>query len=263
MAMCIEDTPVTHYEDFGLYVKHEELCCPGGPNFSKTRGVFAHIAKRRENEIGVLDTSHSQGGWAVARACHLLKKKCVLFYPVFKNQDNPIKDQQQAALDWGARLVPIAAGRSAILYNRVRNKVEYMMPNALKLKESVDETAAEVARTSLPLDINAVVISASSGTIAAGVIRGLEDAALAIIVHLGYSRPEPALRRYLDKMVGFNGAGSSVTIIDEGYCYADAAPDDVAAPPFPCDRYYDRKAWRWWLREGRGRYSKALLWNVG
>jgi len=259
--MCVVNTPVSYHDNLGLYVKHEEQCCPGGPNFSKTRGVFVHVKSRPEPLIGVLDTSHSQGGWAVARACSLLGKQCRLFYPKFKaDTSNVLKPQQAAARSLGAELVPITAGRSAILYNRVRKSVDYMMPNALKLPESVAETAAEVARTAIPNDINAVLVSASSGTIAAGVIRGLEDRAVAIIVHLGYSRPIDPLRRYLAKMVGWD---AGPTIIDEEYEYKDVAHSDFTPPDFPCNQHYDLKAWRWWVREGQDRYGKALFWNIG
>jgi len=264
--MCVDNTPITFHEELGLHVKHEELCCPGGPDFSKTRGVFAHIQKRTESVIGVLDTSHSQGGWAVAKACRLLGKQCVLFYPVFKNaQDAPAPYQQAMAQQLGAELIKLPAGRSAILYHRARKMLHdgYMMPNALKLPESVDETAAEVARTTIPKDINAVLVSVSSGTIAAGVIRGLDDAALAVIVHLGYSRSEAEVRRYLSKMSESSTAGEGVTIIDEGYAYKDTARGQVDKPPFNCDRYYDLKAYNWWVLQGQKRYGKALLWNIG
>jgi threonine dehydratase len=267
MSMCLINTPVTYHDNLGLYVKHEEQCCPGGPNFSKTRGVYARIAARPEQTIGVLDTNHSQGGHAVARACQLLGKQCELYYPVRKKDvDKPIQYQQQAAAALGAKLIAMPAERSFILYNRVLSKFKtegrYMMPNALKLHESVSETAAEVDRTKLPDDINAVLISASSGTIAAGVILGLADAAVITVVHMGYSRPESAVRKYLDKMVN-NGVSKGVTIIDEGYSYADAAPMDFDLPDFGCNKYYDLKTYRWWLREGQQRYGKALLWNIG
>ena len=86
MGMCVINTPLNYFPEFGLWVKREDLCCPGGPNFSKTRGVFAHVCKRTETVIGVLDTAHSQGGWAVARDCSLLDKQCLLFYPIRKSE---------------------------------------------------------------------------------------------------------------------------------------------------------------------------------
>ena len=266
MTICVTHTPVTYHDNLGLYVKHEELCNPGGPHFSKMRGVEAWVASRPEPVIGVLDTNHSQGGHAVARACHELGKQCRLYYPVRKNErDAPLKPQQQAARALGAELIPLQAGRSSVLYHQAKKLVDrdgIMIPNALKLHESVSETAAEVDRTLIPPDISAVLISASSGTIAAGVIRGLADACVMTVVHMGYSRSESAVRRYLDTMAEC-GTSKGATIIDEGYSYADAARMDFEPPDFACNKYYDLKAYRWWVREGQARFGKCLLWNVG
>ena len=57
-ALCLrENTPVDDYTDeYGLWVKREDLSCrEPGPPFSKTRGVFAHMAKQDAHTIGVLD----------------------------------------------------------------------------------------------------------------------------------------------------------------------------------------------------------------
>lgn len=282
MTMCIQNTPVEdHRETLGCFVKREDLCCPGGPNFSKARGVYAHIAKRPERFIGVLDTSHSQGGWAVARACQLLGKQCVNFYPEFKASQGAIPAAVRESMALGAQLLPLRAGRSAVLYHGARawlaghpDQVEgsyYMMPNALKLEESVEETAAEVARTFPRLDNSRlpVLVSASSGTIAAGVLRGLVHAGWRgrLIVHMGYSRSVDAVHTYVTRMARVDGidlvSQAGIQVVDEGYEYKDAArPGDD--PPFPCNAYYDLKAFRWWMREGRARHGPvALLWNIG
>lgn len=282
--MCLQGTPLEdHTKELGMWVKREDLCCPGGPNFSKTRGVFAHVRSRPEPVIGVLDTSHSQGGWAVARACSLLGKHCVNYYPVRKadlNQARPgtneragnwgdiLKPQQCASDDLGAGLIPLTAGRSAVLYHtakrdlaRETNNDSYMMPNALKLPESITETAAEVGRTPMPDDIDCVVVSASSATIAAGVHLGFMDSSLPIIVHLGYKRSHDEVRRYIEKTTGW-GTGR-IRIIDENYAYADSARPG-ATPPFPCNEFYDLKALRWWVAAGRGQHGdRALFWNIG
>lgn len=275
MTMCVNNTPVhDHRDELGLFVKREDLCCPGGPNFSKTRGVYAHIAKRPERFIGVLDTSHSQGGWAVAQACQLLGKQCVNFYPQFKGR-NELPPVQAITRDLGAQLLPIPAGPSWALYHSAKKwlaggeappGLHYMMPNALKLEESVSETAAEVART-FPSGLQAsrmpVLVSASSGTIAAGVLRGLLGLGWAgpLIVHLGYSRSVEAVTSYVRKMAGA-GDYADFVVVDENYAYKDPARAGVV-PPFPCNEFYDLKALRWWAARGREQYKTALLWNIG
>lgn len=295
MSMCVEGTPVEdHRAEYGLWVKREDLCCPSGPNFSKTRGVWTHVAARPERIIGVLDTSHSQGGWAVARACQLLNKQCVEFYPVRKADPHWFGQVQLQCRDLGSKVVPLQAGRSAVLYHAAKKRLEehrlgtrgpspcYMMPNALKLPEMITETAAEVRRTfdtvemeepdappdlSLRDKVNTILISASSATIAAGVCRGLLDLGWRgeVVVHQGYSRPQGAIREYMRKIAGVEAGtttGIKVTLVDEGYSYADAARSGPI-PPWPCNQYYDLKAFRWWVAKGRERHSEALLWNIG
>lgn len=278
--MCVVGTPLEHHPDLGLHVKREDLCCPGGPNFSKTRGVWQHVRSRPEPTIGVLDTSHSQGGWAVARACSLLGKQCVVFFPVRKGQHSDVfPPQQEAALNLGANLEPLRAGRSAILYHWARKHpampagASYLMPNALKLPETVAETAAEVGRTDLPPGLHTVIVPASSGTIAAGVLAGLMVAGWSgtLVVHMGYHRSVEAIQGYIQKCVGHYFANSvrlmggghiKVAYVDEGYDYRDAARPG-SDPPWPCNQFYDLKSFRWWLRDGRSQLGEALFWNVG
>lgn len=288
--VIVEGTPLERYpiartplSDGGeVWVKREDLCTPPpGPNFSKLRGVAAHIAKRPEPVIGVLDTYHSNGGWGVSYICRALGKRCVVYWPRFKADPahGLARLQQQKAHALGAATVALPAGRSAILYHAARKHLRehsvdgesYFMPNALKLPESVTETAAEVARTELPdgMDRGTVVVSVSSGTMAAGVLRGLAQRGCEphVVLHLGYSRSKEAVQKYVEEAGGvpfFRFA--SVSIIDEGYSYRDEAKPErwQAPPPFPCNPHYDLKAW-WWLERFGYRQlpGPVLFWNIG
>lgn len=274
MAIKI-NTPVENHPEFGLWVKREDLCAePPWPPFSKTRGVYAHMVDRMASgyyTFGVLDTVHSQGGLAVAAAGAELGARVLNFYPVFKaDVGKPVRRLQAEAEALGAELYGLPAGRSAVLYHQARRMTlslpsAYMYPNALKLPETVEETAQEVART-LRLYPSLAdypwLVSASSGTIAAGVSLGLtRGMALGkLIIHMGYNRPEGAVRAYIEKMsrVPLDHA----TIIQEGYEYKDVARPGTT-PPWPCNNHYDLKAFRWWQAQGRVRYGEAVLWNIG
>jgi hypothetical protein len=287
LEMTVAGTPVRYWPDLGLFVKHEEECCPGGPHFSKTRGVWAHAATRPEPLLGVLDTSHSQGGYAVARAAKLLGKQCIVYYPIFKT-DRGIGPSQSGAVQNGAQLCGLPATASWALYHKAKKDCEerggYMFPNALKLIETVEETARELERTIIPTEVQTVLISASSGTIAAGVLAGLGNSynwfgprrppatfpfiptrrsrnsnRRRAIVHLGYSRSEVSVRQYITRMAGW---AYPYTIIDEGYKYTDAARSGPT-PDFPCSKYYDLKALRWAIQSGMTRRERILLWNIG
>lgn len=275
--MLRNDTPVEdHTSLYGLLVKREDLSCPPpGPPFSKMRGVLAHIKTRPESVIGVLDTRHSQAGHAVAYACKALGKGCANFYPDFKAALGEIRGPQQRSRELGAELFPLTAGRSAVLYHRAKKACvaagAYLMPNALKLEESVNETATEVLRSGdIIAQVQTILISASSGTIAAGVLRGLSqmDWHGNVIIHMGYSRSKEAVLQYMIDKAGDRlkaNPGIRIQLYDEGYAYAQEARRG-ANPPWPCNVYYDLKAFRWWMLEGWPHYrhnGPALMWNVG
>ena len=134
-----------------------------------------------------------------------------------------------------------------------------MMPNALKLSESVNETAKEVTRECL--EFSKVLVAVSSGTIAAGVLRGLYALTSdppSMVIHMGYDRSEDELRRYIESEAGGDLPKGSI-VVNEKYDYKDQATDGIT-PPFPCNSYYDLKAFRWWTRKG---YTDGLFWNIG
>jgi hypothetical protein len=134
------------------------------------------------------------------------------------------------------------------------------MPNALKLQESVDETEKECPDEFY----EQILIPVSSGTIAAGVIRGMFDQfpETHFLIHLGYSRSHMEVEEYLCAKSGREGF--LFTIIDEKYAYSDEATlPDSQLPPWSCNRFYDLKAYQWWL-ENRERFKgRTLLWNIG
>jgi hypothetical protein len=162
---------------------------------------------------------------------------------------------------------------SAVLWHqahadlRVRWKNSYMMPNALKLPESIEENAIEAkwtkAETQFIFDAKTLVISISSGTVAAGVLNGwiplgqATDDQPEVVLHLGYSRPEASVREYIRKHAP---QAAKVRLIDMGYAYKDRVESGC---PFPCNPYYDLKAWRWLMMNPREVQHPVLFWNIG
>lgn len=258
-----------------VWVKREDLCARVGPPFSKMRGLVEFVRARPEAVFGALDSYHSQAGWAVACACRALGRRAVVFYPEVKGEPGPRKSQQEA-LAAGAEVIALPAGRSAILWYRARRRLALLypdallLPNGLVLAESVAATAREVVEHTAPhLVAPGVVwvVSVSSGTIAAGVARGLVRAGFRgrLVLHLGYSRDEARLRRDLG-LRAFGDAAFAfpfgVEVVDEGYAYRDRVAE---VAPFPSNEYYDRKAWRW-IAGAPAQLSGAArvaFWNIG
>lgn len=267
--MLVYNTPIEKYE--GIWVKREDLCAtPPDPAFSKFRGVVAHLQKRPESVIGVLDTFHSQAGWAVSSACKLLGKRCINFWPRYKSESpDLIRKPQLQSQSLGAELRELKAGKSIILHHRSKKLLlaefpkAYLMPNALKLEESVEETAVELLRKRN--DFPRYIVSVSSGTIAAGVLRGLsrvEGGMLfktppQVYLHMGYSRSQDSLRNYLKKLAP-QFPQSHIHLIDEGYEYSQMA---TGKAPFPCNSFYDLKAWLWLSKQSWKKES--MFWNIG
>jgi hypothetical protein len=297
--MIVNNTPVewTKIGGVNVLVKREDLCSPfPGPAFSKIRGLVPHLQKRDEEVVGILDTFHSKAGWAVSYVCKELGKKAVVFYPQYKSKwtlltsgeapqhgeagTEDLRVQQRNARDLGAELVPLQATAGYILEPRAKKILRerwpgsHMLPVGLKMPESVAENAKEAVRTipNLPRwpyeNIRSLVISVSSGTVAAGVIKGLNGLGAlpeAVVCHLGYSRPVEGargLRKNLEKKSGvYMGA---VTFIDEGYNYRDPVKDyDPHRYPFPTNPYYDGKALRWLEAYAKSLPQPILFWNIG
>jgi hypothetical protein len=242
----------------------------------KARGVYAHIQYSKARVFGVLDGSHSKNVWTVAWVCRELGRECVGFWPRTV-KDGPYRPQwdkhppripQQKAAELGAHLISLQAGRYTILQAQARRLLAEgwpddgeMLPNGLKLPETVSEVAAEVVRTKLP-EKGTMVVAVGTGTIAAGVIRGLNLKGLfrnyETVLHLGYSS-DPT--RYIEEKSGVVLDGFA-SVVDEGYSYKDAAPRGAGAP-FPANPYYELKAWVWLMRNVRSLPQPVVFWNGG
>lgn len=272
------NTPIIEYKVKGrsVYVKREDLCIKDIA-FSKVRGIQSHLEKRPEKIIGVLDTFHSKAGWGVSKIGRELGKKVVVFYPHYKGQTD-LRPFQKNCRGLGAEIIPLQAGRSAILYHQAKKHLRenyansYMMPNALQIPESIEENCME-AYNYIPKKFytkTVLIISISSGTIASGVLRGfyLRNSNNKVYIHMGYTRSTDSVYKKiyssLSPSVFLPGINLklNIEIIDEGYQYKDFVKIDC---PFPCNPYYDRKAWKWLndhIEEIPSRVN-ILFWNIG
>lgn len=267
----IKNTPIEEYDVKGkkVFVKREDLCIDEA-KFSKARGVYNHLSKIGKTHIGVLDSYHSKAGWAVSYLGGLLNKKVHLFYPEYKNEPG-MRESQLNAKRLGAEIIPLRAGyMQAVQYNIAKKILRdrfgedsYMMPNALKLQESVDSTSEELNNVPIELINDSIwIISISTGTIAAGVIKRLVElnSNNLVILHMGYSRKKESVIKYLMKYIPYFG-NVSLEFIDEGYKYKDSVDIDC---DFPCNPYYDLKAWNWLTKNIDSFIDfNILFWNIG
>lgn len=204
--------------------------------------------------------------------CQAAGRKCYDFYPQYKS-DIGLRPQQQMAHEMGAELISLQAGRSAILYHQAKkmlaqmtDETGLMVPNALKVKESINETASEVLNYTPDVLFGGTwVVSISSGTIAAGVLNALAEVNYFtnFVVHMGYSRSYDAAASYIIHNAGLDlqwRRDNNFQLIDEGYQYKDKVENTA---PFPCNPYYDAKAWKWLECHFRELVEPIIFWSVG
>lgn len=267
----LRDTSIEKYED--IFVKREDLCFTrvNGlelPPLAKLRGaefLLRRLKKEGYKTIGVFDTRVSKAGWGIAGICSYLGLRCRSYFPLLKNQKR-FKDQQYMASLFGAKLVAIPAGRTAILYSiakkdLARIKDSYMLPLGLVCIETVQEVAKIAGK--IP-KYGTIVICTGTGTITAGLLAGLTKENLpekVIGVSCGMALKKQDQR--ITALLKETGKLKSKEILELVLVEKDYYSPENIIVPFPCHPYYDKKAWRW-LMENKHKLKKPILfWNIG
>lgn len=267
-TIVVPSTPIEKYN--GVYVKRDDLCC-NDPGLAKIRGIWKFVSSRPSFQtFGVLDGRHSKNGWALARVCIELGKSSVVFWP--KRVSDSEEDEgptRENARRLGARVEAIPAGRSAVVFSQAKkllpevDKNSIMLPNAVKIRETVDAHIQEIQsceRDMRKIGFKSVVVPVGTGTIFSGVLSGLFRLGLVAQAYgiLGYSQNEVRLRNYLSKFTSF--PQESIHLIDSGFAYGKSTG---APAPFPACEYYEAVAWNWLLNNQDQLPKPILFWNSG
>lgn len=264
-------TPVSvaHVNGREIYVKREDLCAPeGAPPFSKIRGLYAHLSSLKESGIetvGYTETSISQAGWGVAWAANKLGIKTVIFNPIYKDTHQELEYHREQWKKWGAELVDLEAGMARVNFNisrkilRKEYKKSVLLPLGLPLRETIDATIEE-AKLLTNVPWGAVVVNIGSGTICSGLVNVFGDTTEVYGImgrtgHIGIKK----MKIISHSQVLFFGA-TKFQVIDPGYEYTDSVEMDI---PFPCNKYYDAKAYKWLTDNIHKLKDPILFWNIG
>ncbi len=277
----INNTPVIDYEvgELLVNVKREEMCCPDGPPFSKMRGIVTHMKKLKESGItvvGYTETSISMAGWGIARIGKELGMTVVLFDPQYKNTPNTLKRHRKQWKQHQAVILPIQAGRGKVNWY-ISKKIlakqfgpeAILLPLGIPFEETIQETEAEVIRTlnKLPYEINTFVINVGSGTIAAGLWRGVTHRQQWADIYgiMGRTGSMAGKLRDIEKKAKLTTTGlfsekTKLILEDPGWQYTERS---VQKCPFPCNPFYDLKAWQWLVENIEKLDPPILFWNIG
>lgn len=277
-------TPIELYdiEKGKVSVKREDLCCPyPGPPFSKIRGVVKRMQKMKEEgitAIGYAETSISMACWGLSWSAKQVGGiQVYAFMPKYKGgQPSLLEYHRKMWESFGAITVPIESpNRGKINHYKGRKWLEKNDPSGVMIEmgipfpETTEETAKQVRLTALD-DCKSLVVNVGSGVICAGILNGLSLKGLDIPVYGVTCRKYetmPSIEKRISlifKRSGVFYAGlfgySNFHFVNSNIDYT--TPETFPAP-FPCNPYYDRKAWKW-LCENYDRLEKPVLfWNIG
>lgn len=272
----MKHTSIEKYEN--IFVKREDLCFDfPAPPFSKCRGIIEKLQKLKQegyDVIGYTETSISMAGWGVAWACKVLGLKCVLFDPQYKVTPEVLKYHRSKWAKLGAETIPILAGMAKVnwyisqkLLQEKYPRNSILLPLGLPFEETIQETSKEVIYCfENQLKFKTIVINVGSGTVCAGIVRGLNKLEIlkSDVLIYGIMGRTGNIKEKKEKIK--NKAGLLLTnipelhLIDPGWDYTEKSQVVV---PFPCHAYYDAKAWQWLLKNKDFLKDPILFWNIG
>ena len=279
-SLILDDTPIEEYQIRNriIYVKREDLCAkPPLPPFSKARGVVEALIKLRKSGIevfGYTESSISMAGIAIAAIAKRLNLKAVIYDPQY-SAIHKKKPEHLSVLDFhrtkwkelGARVIPIKAGMVKVNYYICKRDLARRYPNSIMLplglpfQETIDETARIAAEYNG--QFKTVVICIGSGTICAGIIKGMPRTSVyGIMSRTGNAdnKRKTILTRARFIETGLLGKEIAFRCINPGWEYTTPSR---AEPLYPTHDWYDLKAFQWLIENIDRLKSPILFWNIG
>jgi 1-aminocyclopropane-1-carboxylate deaminase/D-cysteine desulfhydrase-like pyridoxal-dependent ACC family enzyme len=268
----VNHTPIEEYD--GIFVKREDLSCPSpGPPFAKVRGLYAHLLKLKAEGISIIgytETSISMAGWAISWIAKELGMTAVIYNPVYKVEHSVLEYHKSKWIEFGAEIRNIDAGMAKVNYHISKNMLRkefgpsaVLLPLGIPLSETVVEVSKEFHASDLGR-FRTIVVCVGSGTMTAGILRGIRETGYNISVRGILCRE--SCQKVVKKDMIVSKAGylpldpPDFKLIDEGYEYTNKVEIDC---PFPCNPYYDLKAWKWLMENKDGIEGPILFWNIG
>ena len=279
----IKNTPIRKYKvgKQEILVKREDLACPPpGPPFAKVRGLLPVLKNHQGNGvkvIGYMETTVSMAGWGISYFCKQLGMKSVIFKPVYQDE-KPRHEQLFQEKKWkefGADIISLEKpNRLMINWYRARKILQdkyqhsVMLMQGLPFSETVEEIAKQIVRHKRVFQsVKSLVTCIGSGTMTAGIIKGLDQIDCPVKVYgvIVAQKNLQVMNKKIHRMAGLNldgffAAKPKMRLVDAGYVYTQK---EQVKCPFPCNPYYDRKAWKWLVDNIAILEKPILFWNIG
>jgi 1-aminocyclopropane-1-carboxylate deaminase/D-cysteine desulfhydrase-like pyridoxal-dependent ACC family enzyme len=290
--MIVQNTPIETYSHKGIkyFVKREDLSCtlPGPPS-AKMRGLslfLKNLKQKGVKEVGYMDTAISMAGWGISYFAKITGLKAVLYCPKYK--DGYRYNQAEFIAKWGlfgAEIVPLEHPAQHQI-NIHRAKRDFLLkypdgvwlPNGLKFSETISAVKQEMQETISNVHPKSIICSVGSGVMISGILQGLNqyphkvEQIFGVLVTQGIESKKKKLEvlnlaGFIEKQAGLffqkpniHDIVSRFEIIESNYNYHD---DPQIESSFPCNNYYDLKAFEWMLQNIKQLKQPILFWNIG
>lgn len=248
-----------------LFVKRDDLCAkPPFPPLAKVRGLPALLERLVGNQVGrvgVFESAVSQVGVSLAESCRYFPS--LVPYVFFARTINRRYSRSaEAAERAGATLVPLANNVLNVCYGQARRHMQniggFLIPFGFEFPESLAAIEREASQVAPELVRGgSLIVSAGSGVTISGILNGLQEQPFSCFA-VSTGRSERAIRRCVQR--NLRADTTLPTIVPPKWAYSDVPKIEA---PFPCDPYYDLKAWAFLVGSIDLLRDPILFWNVG
>lgn len=272
-----------------VYVKREDQYAPPipmtykdpvdfpPPPFAKTRGLLPYLQTLRERgvrTVAYMDTTISMASWGVAYCAPLADLHAVVIFPKHKDGfQHYVEAHAKRCTQLGAEVRYLdRPTQLSINWHRANAwvKEEYndakLLTQGLPFNETIYSVANEMQNIPEAALGGTIVTAIGSGTMASGILTGLAIHHKLQTVH-GVLVSEGDImktkRKIIRRVVGTAWKGRIYKYLQLywlGHEYQQAEESPV---PFPCNKYYDAKAWAYLVAGLQQLKRPILFWNIG
>lgn len=258
-----QNTPIEEYKINGkkVLVKRDDLMGDNQhfPPWGKLLGIKSLIDKLDPAKpIVQLNVYGSWSGWALSRLAP--DHEVFVVHPKTKKITGDYLDRITAA---HGRLIPIRANMMRVLYSQAKNYAEdhgyQMLPYAFDNEIYVGTMQRRFLRAlnNLPR-VDTFVVSSGSGVTLSGLAQAFFQHNPKGKVYSVCVSSEASINRMTKR---YDLGEAAIHVVKSEYAFDDTMPH--VSVPFPCNQFWDKKAWHWLTENPEVIQGRTLFWNLG
>ena len=261
------DTPIETYSVGGksVYVKRDDLMgdgkiLPPWGKLSALKNVLLDVNPTKP--LIHLSVYGSWSGWALSQISKELGYEFIMAYPKSKKYPEYMLEKVDKTL-------PLKPNMMSILYNKVgaiaREKDYIRLPYAFDHSAYIDTQRKRFREVKEKLDFDHLVVSSGSGVTCLGFLlehepfQSLFESNNKRTFHTVCVSSESSIKKKFSKYQIHDS--NNIEIIKSEFAFDDKM--EWYNTPFPCNEFWDKKAW-YWLEQNISKFEGDILfWNLG